>query len=187
MNPTHIAKPFIQLDDFEAIWPMAEDLGTLDDDFLQDEITPMYNGVEVILIGQKKRDSEYDDNTYVDFDINAIIPIVGEPSVIEVAGGAKRAKAAKEAKADTKKDDEAKEAKKQAIRQAKVAEVVTAMRDASTVQLVRDMVDPKFFVGVDDAAIQSMLDNEFEAQGIGVPEDAVEEPAGDDDDIFGEE
>jgi len=177
VSPTHIAKPFITLDDFEAMWPQVpSDIGDEDvDDFLREEITAMYNGVEVILIGQKKSDSEYEGNIYVDFDVNAIIPVGNAPSLIEVASGASRAKAAKEAKADTKKDDAVVDAKKIAIRQKKVAETVTAMRDATTPQIVRDMVEAKFFKGVDDAAIQTMIDNEFEVQGIGVPEEAVDD------------
>jgi len=166
VNPTHLAKPYINLEDFDAIWPTAEELEGLDEDFLRDEITPMYNDVDVIIIGQKKRSSEFDDITFVDFDVNAIIQVVGEPSIIEVASGVSRAKAAKENKAAKQEEDAAAEAQKMAIRQKKVAEVVTAMMDSTTVQMVRDMVDAKFFAGVDDAVIQTMIDKEFEIQGV---------------------
>lgn len=201
VNPVNIAAPFITLDDFDAMWPETpSDLNGMDvDEFLRDEITAMYHGVEVILIGQRKNDSEFDDKTYIDFYCNAIIPVENAPSLIEVASGVDRAKAAKEAKAASKQEDGAKaaekEAKKMAVRQKKVGETVTAMRDATTVQMVRDMVDKAIFLNVEDAVIQTMIDNEFEAQGIKVPEEvddapetaAAEEPAeSDDDDIWNE-
>jgi hypothetical protein len=193
VQPTNIARPFITLDDFDIMWPKTpSDLGDMDvDDFLRDEITAMYNGMDVILIGQRKNDSEYNDNTYIDFYVNAIIPVGNAPSIIEMASGAERAKAAKEAKAASKQasaeEDAAKEAKKNAIRQKKVGETVTAMRDATTVQLVRDMVDPAIFHGVEDSVIQTMIENEFEAQGITVPEEAAEElDESEDEDIWNE-
>jgi hypothetical protein len=185
VNPTNIAKPFIALDDFEAMWPQTPaDLEGADiDEFLRDEITAMYNGVEVILIGQRKNDSEYDDKTYIDFYVNAIIPVENAPSLIEVASGVDRAKAAKEAKAESKKESTeeaaAKDAKKMAVRQKKVAATVEAMRDATTPQIVRDMVDKAIFLNVEDSVIQTMIENEFEAQGISAPEE-VEAPAEDD-------
>jgi hypothetical protein len=188
VNPTHLSKPYITLDDFDAIWPLPEDLKDIDaDDFLQDEITAMYNGVEVILIGQKKRATEYDDNTFVDFDVTAIIPVGNAPSIIEVASGAERAKAAKAKKEAEKKEDADKEKKKWNARQKKVAETVTAMRDTTTVQMVRDMVAAKYFKGVPDEKIQELIDKEFETQGIEVSEETETETTDDsaeDDDVW---
>lgn len=183
VNPTNISKPFILLDDFNAILPEESDLESMDEDFWHDEVTPMYNGIEVILIGQKKRASDYDDKVFVDFDITAIIPVDGAPSLIEVESGVKKAKKAKKDKNDTKKADSEKktaedEIKKTAIRQAEVAKVVTAMLDATTVNVVRDMVEKKYLIGVSDETIQGYIDAEFEAQGIPteeVPEDTSED------------
>lgn len=188
VNPTHLSKPYITLDDFDAIWPLPEDLKDIDaDDFLQDEITAMYNGVEVILIGQKKRATEYDDNIFVDIDVTAIIPVGNAPSIIEVASGAERAKAAKAKKEAEKKEDADKEKKKWNVRQKKVAETVTAMRDTTTVQMVRDMVAAKYFKGVPDEKIQELIDKEFKKQGIEVSEETETEATDDsaeDDDVW---
>ncbi len=181
VNPTHLSKPFIQLDDFEMVMP--EDINDVvdDEEFLFDEITPMYNGVEVILVGQKKRASDYDDKVFVDFDITAIIPVEGSPSLIETKSGVKRAKDAKakkgkdkvDSKKESKEEDAEKESKKAAIRQAEVAKVVTAMLDATTVAVVKDMVEKKYLTGVSDEVIQEYIYAEFEAQGI--PTEEVEE------------
>jgi len=170
VNPTHISKPFIQLDDFETMMPETSEAGVDYEDFLREEITPMYNGVEVILIGQKKRASEYDDKTFVDFDVTAILTVDGSPSLIETKSTGKKVadakNKAKAKKADTKKDAEANEAKKNVKRQSEVAKVVTAMLDATDVAMVKEMVDPKFLVNVSDEAIQEFIDAEFDAQGI---------------------
>ena len=187
VNPTHISKPYILLDDFETIMPVISDGYMDEDEFLHDEITPMYNGVEVILIGQKKRSSDYDDKVFVDFDVTAIIPVDGAPSLIETKSGVKKAKDAKakkgksksnpEAKKDSKKEAAEKEAKKDAIRQAEVAKVVTAMMDATTVDVVKDMVEKKYLSGVSDDVIQGYIDAEFEAQGIPVDNGEVVDEA----------
>ena len=225
VNPTHISKPFIKLDDFDMMMPEVSDDDMDDEDFLHDEITPMYNGVDVILIGQKKRSSDYDDKVFVDFDVTAIIPVDGAPSLIETKSGVKKAKDAKSkakkgkvvGKKDSKKDAAENEAKKDAIRQGEVAKVVasninttvedvkdtvdkkyltgvsddtieeyidaaiddltktlvpevakvvTAMMDATTVDVVRDMVEKKYLSGVSDDVVQGYIDAEFEAQGI---------------------
>jgi len=180
VNPTHISQPYIMLEDFEAIMPETVEEGMDYDDFLHDDVTPMYNGVEVILVGQKKRASEYEDKTFVDFDITAIIPVEGTPSLIETKSGVKRAKDAKakkgKDKAESKKDTAEKEAKKAEIRQAEVAKVVTAMMDTTTVDIVKDMVEKKYLTGVSDETIQEYIDAEFEAHGIPTePEDEADE------------
>ena len=189
VNPTHISKPFIQLDDFEMVMP--EDVNDVvdDEEFLFDEVTPMYNGVEVILVGQKKRASEYEEKTFVDFDVTAIIPVDGSPSLIETKSGVKKAKDAKakkgkdkaDSKKDSKKDAAEKEAKKAEIRQAEVAKVVTAMMDATTVDVVKEMVEKKYLTGVSDEVIQEYIDAEFEAQGIPMEEECEEIPSEDSD------
>lgn len=191
VHPTNLAKPYITLEDFDAVWPEVSELESLDvDEFMRDEITPMLNDVEVILIGQKKRATDVDDRVFVDFDVNAIIPVGNAPSVIEVASGVKRAKKAKEAKPD-KAASVDNDKKKQEFRQKKVGEVVTAMRDATTVQIVKDMNDPKFFKGVDDAAVQGMIDKEFKAQDITPAEEVEDVPeeseTTEEDDVWGDE
>ena len=176
VNPSHISRPFIQLEDFEVIMPEVADDDMDYEYFLHDEVTPMYNGLEVILIGQKKRSSDYEDKVFVDFDITAILTVDGAPSLIETKSGVKKAKDAKakkgkskpDAKKDSKKEAADKEAKKDAIRQAEVAKVVTAMMDATTVDVVKDMVEKKYLTGVSDDTIQEYIDAEFEAQGIPV-------------------
>ena len=188
VNPSHISKPYILLDDFDTMMPeRADDIDDADE-FLHDEVTPMYNGVEVILIGQKKRASDYDDKVFVDFDVTAIIPVDGAPSLIETKSGVKKAKDAKAkskakkgkagqagSKKDSKKEAAEKEAKKDAIRQAEVAKVVTAMMDATTVDVVKDMVEKKYLTAVSDEKIQWLINAEFEAQGI--PLDPEEDEA----------
>ena len=185
VNPSHISKPYILLDDFETMMPEHADDIEDADEFLHDEITPMYNGVEVILIGQKKRASDYDDKVFVDFDVTAIIPVDGAPSLIETKSGVKKAKDAKakkgkgkskpDAKKESKEDTAEKEAKKDAIRQAEVAKVVTAMMDVTTVDVVKDMVEKKYLTGVSDDAVQGYIDAEFEAQGIPIDNGETED------------
>ena len=186
IGPTHLGRPYITLDDFGMAMPETYDPEMDYEEFLHDELTPMYNGVEVILIGQKKDIYENDEGkVFVHMDISAIIPVDGAPSLIETKSGVKNAKDAKakkgkskpDAKKDSKKDAAEKEAKKDAIRQAEVAKVVTAMMDATTVDVVKDMVEKKYLSGVSDEVIQGYIDAEFEAQGIPVDNDEAEDEA----------
>ena len=194
VHPTNLAKPYITLEDFDAVWPKATELEGLEDGFVREEITPMFNDVEVILIGQKKRAADVGDKVFVDFEVNAILAVGNAPSVIEVASGVKRAKSAKNAIKSDKAANESNDKKKQEVRQAKVAAVVTAMRDATTVKIVQDMNDAKFFKGVDDAAIQKMINKEFDAQDIKPVDDSVKDSSNDEssdenteDDVWGDE
>ena len=184
VNPTHISKPYIALEDFESIWPLEEDLGAVDEDFLEEFVTPMYNDMPVILVGQKKRSSG-DETVYVDFDITAIIPVNGDPSIIEVESGVKRAKAAKNAsnaKNDVK-DDAAADKARNNKRMELVDEVVQSMLDATTPSIVREMTEKKYFLGVEDPEIQKMIEKVFYEQGITVSDSeehaSTEEPESD--------
>ena len=150
LHPTHISKPYIQIEDFEYIFCDGADI--------EDEINPSVAGRKVILIGQKRSNSEYNDKSYVDFDINGIIEITGTPLVTEAPK--------KSGKPQTKPAKEDSDAVKTKVRQAKVAETVTALREHATVDTVKTMHDEKFFKGVSDEAIQKMVTTELVAQEI---------------------
>lgn len=176
VNPTHIARPYIALDDFNAMWPVESELMGIDDtdEFLQDEITSMYSGVDVILIGQRKNHTEYEGKTYIDFYINGIIPVNNEPSIIEALSTADKIKKAKQ-DADNegakKQDKEAMEARKIEIRREKVAGIVASMKGFTTVEVVRNTCEAKVFSGVEDDYIQALIDEALAAQGIGSSDD----------------
>lgn len=161
LHPTHLGRPVIHISDFDVIWNEGE----VD---LEEDLMPSFSGMRVILLGQKRSTSDYNDNTYVDFDVNAIIEVSEEPIVVETSTTAKKPSEKKESSADV-------EAKKNKARIAKVKETVTAIRGESTVDIVRSMHDTKFFLGVPDEDIQKIIDAEFKEQDINQEPEPVEE------------
>ncbi|MCK5013793.1 MAG: hypothetical protein KAS66_08225 [Candidatus Omnitrophica bacterium] len=200
LHPVHIGRPIIQMEDFDVLWQEGTDI--------EDELSPSFSGRKVILFGQKRTNSSYEDREYVEFDLNAVIEVTEEPIVVKPAAetipGKSKDKGDKEAKKVKKAE---KEAKKVAVRVAKVAESVEALREEATPTIVRSMHDEKFFKDVEDNHLQAMIDEEMRELGIEpvadveeesdkseeVPEEETEEttkdekPAEETEDVFGEE
>lgn len=162
VNPVNLAKPFIKIEDWDAI--VTEDV-----EDIEEEVSAAFVGRAVILVGQKKKNSEYEDKRYLEFDADGIIEVGEMPEIISAASkkGAKK-------KSQAKKEEETpeqKEEKKNAIRRSKVAESVTAMLEETTPEIVRKMHPPKYFEGVSDEEIKAMIEAEFETQGVEIHEE----------------
>lgn len=164
ISPTHIGKPFIAIDDFDEVWVEGADI--------EDDLAPSFSGRKVILIGQKRKNSEYDGKDYIDFSINAIIEVTGEPIVSTTPSKTVKAKAGSDKKEDT---DKAKKGKQEKVRTRLVEESVTALREETTVEVVKNMHDEKYFKNVSDEDIQKMIDKEFKKQNIAAEPDAPAE------------
>lgn len=159
LHPTHLGKPVIALEDFDVLWKEGAEM--------EEELSPSFSGRQVILIGQKRKNSSYEDREYVDFDINAVIEVSGEPIVVKAQA---EAVPGKEKKKDKNAKKEAKTAKQREVRQTKVAESVEALREEATPTIVRSMHDEKFFKGVSDEDLQDMIQEEWTKLGINIPE-----------------
>lgn len=177
LHPVHLGKPVILMEDFDVLWKEGADM--------EEDLSPSFSGRKVILLGQKRKNSTYEEREYVDFDLNAIIEISGKPVVVEakaevIPGKAKPAKEEKKA---------AKKAKQQEVRQEKVAESVEALREEASATIVRSMHDEKFFKGVTDEELQEMITEEQEKLGItGASEPETETPSEEpvkEEDLFG--
>lgn len=167
ISPTNIARPFIAVDDFEEIWIEGADA--------EEDLAPSFSGRKVILIGQKRKNSEYDGKDYIDFNINGIIEVTGEPIVSTKAVKASKSKPTTDKPAD-KDAAKAKKAKQMKVRTKLVGESVTALREETTVEVVKNMHDEKYFKNVSDEAIQEMITQEFEKQDISVEPEPEPEP-----------
>lgn len=167
VNPTHLGRPFIAVDDFEEVWVEGADM--------EEELAPSFSGRKVILIGQKRTNSEYDEKDYVDFNINGILEVTGEPIVAATPKQAKK-QSGSTGKTTDKDAAAAKAVKKQKVRQKLVTESVTALRDETTPEVVRNMHDEKYFKGVSDEELQEMIDAEFKKQDITTTPPADQDP-----------
>lgn len=147
VHPIHMGRPYIQMEDFEALWDIDADI--------EEDIRASFADRKVILFGQKRRNNAYDGVDYIDFDANAIIEINNEPIVAEYKT---ESPASKVPTAD-------KEQKKNQVRMSKVKETVEAFKATATLETVKEMHDAKFFNGVSDDELQAMLDSEMVAQG----------------------
>lgn len=159
IHPVNLGKPVIVMEDFDALWKEGADM--------DEELSPSFSGRRVILIGQKRKNSIYEDREYVDFDINAVLEVSGDPVVVKAQAEKVPGKTKKRDKTAAKA---AKVVKQQEVRQAKVAESVEALRDEATPTIVRSMHDEKFFKGVSDEDLQDMIQEEWTKLGINIPE-----------------
>lgn len=170
VNPVNLARPFIQIDDWDIL--VHEDV-----EDIEEEVSAAFVGRPVILFGQKKKNSEYDDKRYLEMDVDGILEVEEMPEIISVTKK-------KKGKAKKTKSKEDKEAKKMKVRKEKVAESVTAMLEETTPDIVREMHPAKYFEGVSDEELEEMIQAEFEAQDIEMPEeeeDTEEEEFGEED------
>lgn len=198
----HLSVPFIDIEDFDIMYDEAAfdnteskdsdyahvfDSEAIDamGDYLSSEVTPMFSGRKVVIFGTKMHSndvSKTDDDgnpvttTFVDMSIAGMMDVGNEPNIIEVMSAKDKVKAAKAAKSKKAAPKKNVEADKMAKRKELVGKVVTAMRDATNVQLVREMNDEIYFIGVEDEVILEMIQGELEAQGIVVPDEPDEEP-----------
>jgi len=155
VHPVHLARPYIQMEDFEALWDIDADI--------EEDIRASFADREVILIGQKRRNNVYEGNEFIDFDVNAIVEINNMPSVVKHA--------AESPVVSMANDD--KEQKKNQVRAGKVAETVEAFKDTTTIETVKEMHDEKFFKNMSDDELQAMVDSEIVKQGY----ESIEQPA----------
>jgi len=187
IHPINLGRPIIAMEDFEVLWKEDADM--------EEELSPSFSGRKVILIGQKRKNSSYEDREYVDFDINAVLEISGDPVVVKAKAEAVPGKE-KSKKKDKIAEKAAKKAKQDKIRQDKVAESVEALRDEATPTIVRSMHDEKFFKGVSDEDLQEMIKDEWNKLGINLtekeepgdnpePEEDLKTPK--EEDLFGED
>lgn len=185
IHPVNLGRPVVVMEDFDVLWKEGADM--------EEELSPSFSGRRVILIGQKRKNSTYEDRDYVDFDINAVLEVSGDPVVVKAQAEKVPGKTKKKDKTAAKA---AKSAKQQEVRQSKVAESVEALRDEATPTIVRSMHDEKFFKGVSDEDLQDMIQEEWTKLGINIPEgvepgdnpepeDGLEEPK--EEDLFGED
>jgi len=184
-GPTHLAKHFVFLEDFDILWD-PEDV-----EDVREEVSPAFSGRKVVVIGQRRKDSEGDEVTYIDMEGFAVYELDDETDIIIEAPENKAAKA-KAAKGKGKKkpvggDKPVKktpaekkaemEAKKRAARKPHVEGVVDAMQSETTVEVVREMVDAAIFKGVDDDYIQELIDEVFEEKDVDTSEPEPAKPA----------
>ena len=155
LHPTHISSPYIQVEDFEYIFCDGADI--------EDDINPSISARKVILLGQKRSNSEYNDKSYVDFDINGIIEITGSPLVTSPPVVEKK-DIIRTPPGNTVDGGDAK------VRQTKVAESVMALKEATTPDVVRTMHEDVYFKGVTDDEIKEMIVLELHNQEIVLPE-----------------
>lgn len=179
IHPVHLGRPVVIMQDFDVLWKEEADM--------EEELSPSFSGRKVILLGQKRKNSEYEDREYIDFDINAIIEIGKEPVTVKPEAEKKPGESKKK---DTKAKKDAKNAEKDKIREAKIAESVEALREEATGIIVRSMHDEKFFKGVSEEDMEAMVVAEQEKQGVitSKEEDAPAEKGSEedgDDDLFG--
>lgn len=160
IHPTNLGRPVVSIEDFDALWKEDADM--------EEELSPSFSGRKVILIGQKRKNSNYEDREYVDFDINAVLEVSGDPVVVKAQAESVPGKGAAKKK-DKAAEKAAKKAKQQEVRQNKVAESVEALREEATPTIVRGMHDEKFFKGVSDEELQAMIQEEWKKQEINVP------------------
>lgn len=159
-------------------------------DYMDDEVTPSMFGRKVIFFGTKSRDNdvtkENDDGekvttTFVDFEIAGMIDVAGEPRIVEVKSAKDKVKDAKEAKKAAKAGKSSKkknadvEAKRKAARMELIEVAITAMKQETTVDIVRKMSAPEAFKGVEDEVIAGMISEKMAEMGIEVPEETPEE------------
>ena len=184
IHPVNLGRPVVVMEDFDVLWKEGADM--------EEELSPSFSGRRVILIGQKRKNSTYEDREYVDFDINAVLEVSGDPVVVKAQAEKVPGKTQKKDKTAAKA---AKSAKQQEVRQSKVAESVEALRDEATPTIVRSMHDEKFFKGVPDEDLQDMIQEEWTKLGINIPEgvesgdnpepeEGLDEPK--EEDLFGE-
>lgn len=181
-GPTHLAKHFVFLEDFDILWD-PEDV-----EDVREEVSPAFSGRKVVVIGQRRKDSEGDEVTYIDMEGFAVYELDDETDIIieapeNKAAKAKAGKAGKKAVGDkpVKKTPAEKkaemEAKKRAARKPHVEDVVEAMQAETTVEVVREMVDAAIFKGVDDDYIQELIDEVFEEKDVDTSEPEPAKPA----------
>ncbi len=182
-GPTHLAQHTVELEDFDILWD-PEDV-----EDVREEVSPAFAGRRVLIIGQRRKDSDSDEVTFIDVEGFAIYeladdvePIVEEPENKAKAAKAKGGKAAGKAldkpekKTPAQKKAEMAE-KQKAVRKGYVEKVVEAMQAETTVEVVRKMVSGPAFKNVDDDYIQGLIDEIFEEQGLEAGEaEASEEP-----------
>jgi hypothetical protein len=193
----HLSIPFIDVEDFDIMFDEAAFDNTESSDatykhvfdsdavdamgeYLATEVTPMFSGRRVVVFGTQMQSNDVNktDNdgnpivtTYVDMSLAGMMDVGNEPSIIEVMSAKDKVKAAKVAKGKKAAPTVDKEAEKMEMRKGLVAKTVTAMKEATNVQIVREMNKEVYFKGVEDEVINGMIQDELTAQGIVVPDE----------------
>lgn len=182
VGPTHLSKPIIDLEDFDILFD-PEDV-----EDVREEVSPAFVGRRVLIFGQRRKDSDAGETTFIDMEACSIFELDEDDEPIIEAPENKAAKAkGKKGKGKAEKVDKpvkktaaqkkAELAEKQkAARLKNIEQVVDAMQEETTPEVVRKMVSGPVFKSVDDDYIQELIDEVFEARGLEAGEAEEEEP-----------